>query len=148
MRELLIIALFAITASAAELPEVVSCPGWSQHRDCFRHDTIYFGSGSSLLRQDSKHQIAEVASFLKSHPSAALLVEGYCDDRGSEEHNHWLGDRRARSAAKHLVRMGIAAQRIDSISFGEDKPVDSRHSAKARQKNRRVEFVLLTPPKP
>jgi peptidoglycan-associated lipoprotein len=147
MRELIIIALFATVGYAAEPPQVISCPAWSQDRACFKRDTIYFGTGSSRLRQDSKQRVAEVASFLKSHPSAALLVEGYCDDRGSEEHNRWLGDRRARAAARHVFRMGIAAERIDSISFGEDKPVDPGHSAEARQKNRRVEFVLLTPPK-
>jgi peptidoglycan-associated lipoprotein len=147
MREhLLILALFATAATAAE-PQVVVCPAWPRDRECFREQTIYFSTGSSLLRKEAKQQITEVANFLKAHLSAAVAIEGHCDDRGSEEHNRWLGDRRARAVATELVHAGLAADRIDTISFGKDRPVDSEHDAKARQKNRRAEFVLLTPPK-
>ena len=149
MREhLLILALFTTAASGAE-PQVFACPqAWPRDRECFRQQAIHFSTGSSLLRQEAKQQITEIANFLKAHPSAALAIEGHCDDRGSEEHNRWLGDRRARAMAKELVRMGVPPDRIDTISFGKDRPVDPEHSAKARQKNRRAEFVLLTPPKP
>jgi peptidoglycan-associated lipoprotein len=149
MREhLLILELFTTAASAAE-PQVYACPPtWPQDRECFRQQTIYFNTGSFLLRKEAKQHITEVADFLKARPSAALAIEGHCDDRGSEEHNRWLGDRRARAIAKELVRVGVAADRVDTISFGKDRPVDSEHDAKARQKNRRAEFVLLTRPRP
>ena len=103
---------------------------------------------SCARRTSSIQHITKVADFLKANPSAALLIEGHCDDRGSEEHNRWLGDRRARAVAKELVRLGVAEDRIDTVTYGKDRPLASEHSAQARQKNRRAEFILLTPPKP
>ncbi len=147
MREyLLMFTLLSLAAYAAEPP--VIDPAWLRDRECFKQQTIYFRPGSSLLSTDAKQKIAEVASFLKAHSSTALAIEAHCDDRGSEEHNRWLGDRRARAVAKELVRSGIAPDRIDTISFGEDRPADAGHDAKARKKNRRAEVVLLRPPVP
>jgi peptidoglycan-associated lipoprotein len=121
---------------------------WPRDWECFRQQTIHFNTGTSLLRKEDIQHITKVADFLKANPSVALLIEGHCDDRGSEEHNRWLGDRRARAVAKELVRVGVAEDRIDTVTYGKDRPVVSEHSADARQKNRRAEFVLLTPPKP
>src|SRR2546423_13818708 len=83
MREhLLILALFTTAASAAE-PQVYACPpAWPRDRECFRQQTIYFNTGRSLLRKEAKQHITEVADFLKAHPSAALAIEGHCDERG------------------------------------------------------------------
>ncbi len=144
MREyLLIFTVLALVGYAADAAEVY--PAWPRDSECFKQQTIYFRPGSSVLSTEAKQKIAEVANFLKAHPSTALAIEGHCDDRGSEEHNRWLGDRRARAAAKELVRSGIAPGRIDTISFGEDRPADTGHDAKARKKNRRAEFILLRP---
>ena len=149
MRELLLILVLLTTAaSAAELEGTACRPPWPRDRECFKQQTIYFNTGSSVLRTEDIQNIAKVADFLKANPNAALLIEGHCDDRGSEEHNRWLGDRRARAVAKELVRVGVAEDRIDTVTYGKDRPVASEHSAGARQKNRRVEFILQTPPKP
>ena len=147
MREqLLILTLVAVAGYGAEAPPF--CPAWSADHDRFREQTVYFQSGSALVTAKAKEQISEVANYLKAHPSTAARIEGNCDDRGSEEHNRWLGDRCARAVAKELTRLGVASERIDTISFGEDRPADPGHSAKARQKNRRAAFVLLSPPVP
>jgi peptidoglycan-associated lipoprotein len=117
-------------------------------RECFKQQTIYFRPGSSLLSTEAEQKITEVAKFLTADLSTAVRIQGHCDDRGSPEHNRWLGDRRARAVAKELVRLGVAAERIDILSFGADLPADTGHDAKARKKNRRAEFVLLRPPVP
>lgn len=145
-KQLLILGLLIVAASAAK-GQAYACPAaWPRDRECFIRQTIYFKTGSSLLGKETELKINEVAGFLKAHPYAALTIEGHCDERGSQEHNHWLGDRRARAAAKRLVRAGVAADRIETISYGKDRPIQADHSAKARRENRRVEFVLLTPP--
>ena len=147
MREQLLILLFvALTGYGAEAPPV--CPAWLMDRECFRGQTVYFLSGSSVVKAKATQQIVQVASYLKAHPSTAIKIEGYCDNRGSEEHHRWLGDRRARAVAKELIRLGVTSDRIDTVSYGEDRPADPGHDTKARQKNRRAEFVLLNPPIP
>ena len=122
------------------------CLAWQRDRHCFGEQTVYFQPGSSVVNLEAKRQIAEVASYLKNHPSTAVTIEGHCDDRGSEEHNRALGERRARAVGKELARLGVPTERIDTISFGKDRLADPGHDAKAHQKNRHAEFVLLTPP--
>jgi peptidoglycan-associated lipoprotein len=91
--------------------------------------------------------MAEVADFLKQNPQAAVRVEGNCDERGTEEYNRSLGERRALAAREELVRQGITPDRVDTLSYGEDKPLDSGHNESAWKQNRRDDFILLTPPK-
>ena len=82
----------------------------------------------------------------REYPSAAVQVEGHCDERGTEEYNRALGERRALAAREALIGLGIASDRVDTISYGEDKPAVPGHNESAWSKNRRGAFVLLTPP--
>ncbi|HTV76093.1 MAG TPA: OmpA family protein, partial [Candidatus Baltobacteraceae bacterium] len=82
---------------------------------------------------------------LKSDPNAKLLIEGHCDERGTEEYNRSLGERRALALREELARNEIDAGRIRTISYGKDKPVDPGHDESAWSKNRRDDFVLLHP---
>jgi len=122
-------------------------PGWQEDRQCFREQIVFFRTGSSLLNAEAQQHIAEVANYLKAHPSAAVRIDGHCDDRGSQLHNRSLGDRRARAVCKELVRLGVAVDHTDTVSYGKESPAATGHDAKARQMNRRAEFVLLPPPK-
>ena len=79
-------------------------------------------------------------------PYDALLIEGHCDERGTEEYNRALGERRALSVREFLVTLGVAPDRVETVSFGEDRPADPGHSSAAWDKNRRGEIVLLSPP--
>jgi outer membrane protein OmpA-like peptidoglycan-associated protein len=149
MREhLLIYALFifarCIIASAD--PGYV-CLAWASDQQSLREQTVYFEPGRAALNVEAKRKVAEVANYLKVNPSAALIIEGHCDDRGKEEHNRRLGDRRAQVARKELVRAGVDPARVDFISYGKDRQTDPGHDGEARRKNRRAEFVVLTPPK-
>jgi peptidoglycan-associated lipoprotein len=74
-------------------------------------------------------------------------VEGNCDERGTEEYNRSLGERRALALRESLISLGIEATRVDTISYGEDKPVATGHDEAAWKQNRRGDFIQLTPPK-
>ena len=71
-------------------------------------------------------------------------IEGHCDERGTDEYNLALGERRANSTRKYLISLGIEASRISTISYGEERPLDSENSEEAWTKNRRAHFVILS----
>jgi len=118
---------------------------YNQDRSAFAAETVYFDYDSSAIRSGEQSKIAAVASALKSDPSAKLLIEGNCDERGTEEYNRSLGERRALSAREALANQGVDAGRIATRSYGEDRPADPAHNQAAWEKNRRDEFVLLHP---
>jgi peptidoglycan-associated lipoprotein len=107
--------------------------------------TIHFAFDSSVIRSSEKANLQSVASALKNDPSTKLLIEGNCDERGTEEYNRSLGERRALAAREVLARDGIDPSRVRTISYGKDKPVDPGHDEAAWAKNRRDDFVLLHP---
>lgn len=107
--------------------------------------TIHFSFDSSVIRSSEQANISAVASALNANPSDKLLIEGNCDERGTEEYNRALGERRALSARGALVKAGINKDRIRTISYGKDKPVDPAHNESAWSKNRRDDFILLHP---
>jgi peptidoglycan-associated lipoprotein len=84
---------------------------------------------------------------LKGHPGQALRIEGNCDERGTEEYNRSLGERRALAVREELIRLGIDPTRADTISYGKDRPADPGHDESAWKKNRRDDFIVLSPPK-
>jgi peptidoglycan-associated lipoprotein len=146
-KHLLDLAVYFACCMAASAAPGSACLAWSEDSQTLQGRTVYFGSGRASLNAEAKRKVAEVGSFLRGNVSAAVRVEGHCDDRGSTEHNRWLGNRRAEAVRKELIRAGIEPVRIDTISFGEDRPVAPGHEKEARRKNRRAEFVILTPPK-
>ncbi|MGA3284311.1 MAG: OmpA family protein [Verrucomicrobiota bacterium] len=106
--------------------------------------TIHFAYDSSVIRSSEKANLNAVAQAL-SDPSAKLLIEGNCDERGTEEYNRSLGERRALAAREALAKLGVDPMRVETRSFGKDKPVDPGHDEAAWSKNRRDDFVLLHP---
>ena len=121
-------------------------PGWTQNASQFEAQTVYFDFDSATIKGSEKSKIEIVSAYLQANPNSAVLVEGNCDERGTEEYNRALGELRALAAREILISAGIAADRVDTISYGEDKPADSGHSESAWKKNRRDNFILLTPP--
>lgn len=116
-----------------------------QDRDFFSTQTVYFALDSSVVRPADVSKVETVATHLNSNLNQAIVIEGHCDERGTEEYNRSLGERRAQSIREIMVRMGVDASRIHTISYGEDVPVDSGKNEAAWSKNRRGEFVLLRP---
>jgi peptidoglycan-associated lipoprotein len=92
--------------------------------------------GAEILKED--------AVILQKLPNAKIQVEGHCDERGTNEYNLALGERRANSTKKYLVSLGISAGRISTISYGEEKPLDPGHNEEAWAKNRRGHIIILS----
>lgn len=117
----------------------------NQDRAALADDTIYFDFDSSAIKTSEEPKLAAVAAALKADDSARLLIEGNCDERGTEEYNRSLGERRALAAREALANLGVDPSRIATRSYGQDRPVDPGHNEAAWRKNRRDDFVLLHP---
>ncbi len=107
--------------------------------------TVHFAYDSAAVRKSEKSNIDAVAAALRSDSSAKLLIEGNCDERGTEEYNRALGERRAQAARQALAKAGLDPMRIRTISYGKDKPLDPANNEGAWSKNRRDDFILLHP---
>lgn len=102
---------------------------------------VYFDFDRSEIKSEFVAVIKAHAAHLSANASKTVTLEGHCDERGTREYNLGLGERRAKSVADMLMANGIAANRIKTISFGEDRPAMEGHDESAWSKNRRVEFV-------
>jgi peptidoglycan-associated lipoprotein len=120
--------------------------GMLADREQFKANTVYFDYDKSVVKAEGKANLQSVAAYLKAHSDNKVAIEGHCDERGTEEYNRSLGERRALSARDALIGLGIGADRVVTRSFGEDKPAELGHDEAAWGKNRRGEFILLTPP--
>ena len=109
----------------------------------FENEDIHFDFDKYYIRPDAAEILKKKAQWLKEHPEVHLLIEGHCDERGTEEYNLALGERRANSAKEFLVSLGIDPKRISVISYGEERPVDPRSCEEAWAKNRRDHFVIV-----
>lgn len=108
----------------------------------FLNEDAYFDFDSSALTAAAQDVLRRKAQYLDANPGVNVLIEGHCDDRGTNEYNLALGERRAQSAKMFLVDLGIAASRLNTISFGEERPVDTGQNEEAWAKNRRAHFVI------
>jgi peptidoglycan-associated lipoprotein len=104
----------------------------------------YFDFDKSDIRPDAEQALTSDSDFLKPHTGIKFTIEGQCDERGSEEYNLGLGDRRATSAKNFLVNLGVSTDRINTISYGKDRPVCTDHDEDCWQKNRRAHFHFGT----
>lgn len=120
--------------------------GYAQDPTRFAANTVYFEFDSSVVRSTQQPHCNIVGDELKAKPETALLVDGHCDERGTEEYNRALGERRALAIREYLIAYGVAPERIRTRSWGEDRPADPAHDEDAWAKNRRGEFILLLPP--
>jgi peptidoglycan-associated lipoprotein len=105
---------------------------------------IHFDFDRYDIRPEDTQILKENAALLSKYPQVKVQVEGHCDERGTNEYNLALGERRASSAKKYLLSLGISTDRISSISYGEEKPLDTGHDEEAWFKNRRGHFVILS----
>lgn len=134
------------TPGAEGYPQGPGHPGWPENAEILRADTVYFDYDSSVLKTVEKPKVAAVADYLKANSANAVKVEGNCDERGTEEYNRALGERRALAVREELIRLGIDPTHVDTMSYGKDRPADPGHDESAWKKNRRDDFIVLTPP--
>jgi peptidoglycan-associated lipoprotein len=102
---------------------------------------IYFDFDSARVDDNSRETLESHASYLSANPGVKVKLEGHCDERGTREYNLALGERRAKAAAKLMELLGVSKSRIDTTSYGEEKPLEEGHTEAAWSKNRRVEII-------
>jgi len=103
---------------------------------------INFDFDKSDIREADKAKLQAIADFLKAYPQAKLQIEGHCDERGTVEYNLALGERRSHAAQAYLVGLGVATERLSTISYGKEKPKVQGHDEQSWLENRRCEFKL------
>ncbi|OGD28720.1 MAG: peptidoglycan-associated lipoprotein [Candidatus Aminicenantes bacterium RBG_13_63_10] len=104
---------------------------------------IFFDFDEYNLREDAKPVLEQNASWLKKFKTAKVLIEGHCDERGTEDYNLALGEKRAKSAYDFLSSLGVEPSRIKIISYGKSQPLDPGHDESSWQMNRRAQFLVI-----
>jgi len=104
---------------------------------------VHFVYDKADLGEASRQRLVENAAFLRSHPEFVIVIEGHCDERGTAEYNLALGDRRAGTAAAYVETLGVAGDRLQSVSYGKERPVCDAAAEDCWQQNRRAGFVIV-----
>jgi len=124
-------------------PAVVETPSTSSYDELFLKEVrdAYFDYDSAEIRADAQVALRKTAGFLKNYPQGRVTIEGHCDERGSTEYNLALGDRRANAVKQYLVNLGVSGDRLNTVSFGKEKPFCMQSSEECYAQNRRGHFV-------
>ena len=113
-------------------------------REEFENTDIHFDFDKFSLTNEAREILAKKASWLQGRTDLKIKIEGHCDERGNNEYNMALGERRANSAMKYMVTAGVEASRISTISYGEERPLDAGQNEDAWAKNRRAHFRIIS----
>lgn len=105
-------------------------------------DRVFFDFDSSELKPQARSTIEALAAWMNEHPEVALTIEGHCDERGTREYNLALGDRRANAVRDYLAALGISGNRLNTISYGKERPAVPGSNESAWAQNRRAVFVV------
>jgi peptidoglycan-associated lipoprotein len=125
----------ALPTDVEELNRVATQRGYLQD--------AFYNYDEATLSPDAQSALTSSATWLKKNPQYNLLIEGHCDERGTEQYNLALGDRRANSAKEYIVALGVDSGRIRTVSYGEERPFDPAHDDAAWAKNRRAHLVIV-----
>ena len=109
----------------------------------FENDLVYFDFDKSEIRPDMRAIMDAKARFLQEFPGIRVQIEGHCDERGTVEYNIALGHRRSQSSKDYLVSLGVKPSRVDTVSYGEERPADSRSNEAGWARNRRAKFNVI-----
>jgi len=129
------------TEPAPPSPASLSGYGFDQWQNGPLGD-VFYDFDSTVLSAEAQDQLKQNAAWLENNSAHKALIEGHCDSRGTSEYNMALGDRRASTAKEYLVRLGVASSRLETFSFGEERPFDTGKGENAWAKNRRAHFVM------
>ena len=117
-------------------------PLYQSLEDRLQSERVFFAFDDSGLTESSISALEFKATYLLEHPESSAVIEGHCDERGSVEYNLALGQRRAETVRDYLVSLGVPENRVDTVSYGKERPADPGHTEKAWATNRRCEFRL------
>ena len=126
--------------------DITKWESWPQDPETLRGNTIYFDTDKSIVKRSDAAKVAAIAEYLKGHPGFMLKLDGHADERGTEDYNRALGERRALSLREMLLNLGLSQDSVVTGTFGEDRPVELGHNEAAWSKNRRAEPIVLIPP--
>ncbi|HEU20307.1 MAG TPA: peptidoglycan-associated lipoprotein Pal [Deltaproteobacteria bacterium] len=113
-------------------------------REAASFNDIYFDFDRYDLKPEARATLRDHADWLMQHTEFEAIIEGHCDERGTREYNLALGERRAQSTRDYLITLGVEKERLTTISYGEELPLDPGHNEEAWAKNRRCHFVVVT----
>jgi peptidoglycan-associated lipoprotein len=119
-------------------------PGTQQDLEVSVGDRVFFDYDSSVLSPTATQTLDKQAAWLKRYPNVIVTIEGHTDERGTREYNLALGDRRANAVKNYLVALQVPSDRLLTISYGEERPVDPGHDEAAWAKNRRAVTIVTT----
>jgi len=108
----------------------------------FVNEDVHFAFDSSFIDAEAERILAQKATWLQDNADASVQIEGHCDERGTSAYNLALGERRANAVQQYLTVLGIGADRLSTISYGEEQPLDPGHDEAAWSRNRRAHFVI------
>ena len=134
------------TKRRARLRELETSRRLQRDIQAFESDNIYFDFDKFNLRPEARARLAKKAEWLRANQGYSVRIEGHCDERGTNEYNLALSERRSNAAWKFLSALGISGDRLSTISYGEERPADPRSNDEAWAKNRRDEFKLIRRP--
>jgi peptidoglycan-associated lipoprotein len=134
----------SVRVTVAAPPPPPPPPAGPSIEELFARDVkdSYFEYNKADIRPDAREALGKTASFLRDHPEVKVTIEGHCDERGSTEYNLGLGDRRANATKQYLVSLGISADRMNTVSYGKEKPFCTEHDEACWQQNRRGHFIM------
>lgn len=138
----------AVSTEAAVPDDQVDEPSLrgKEYKEAESLKKIFFEYDDDKLTSEARTVLADDALWLKKNTEVEVLIEGHCDERGTIEYNLALGDRRAKTVRKYLMKLGVSGKRVATISYGEEKPADFGHDDAAWAKNRRAEILGRIPP--
>ena len=132
----------APTPVPTQSPEELRMMKLEEARGALSSESIYFDYDRAILSEDARGILAEKAGYMINNPDIQVTIEGHCDERGSNEYNLALGERRAAAARKYLVNFGVSEASIETITFGEERPVCRDSNESCWKLNRRAAFVV------
>ncbi len=127
------------------LPDLGVLANADEDRETLRNYTVFFGYDSSSIEAREAAKVEAVADYMMGDPQSIVKIEGHCDERGTDEYNRALGERRALALRELLVGMGVSPDRVTTESWGEDRLLVEGTDDSAHAQNRRGEFVLMLP---
>jgi peptidoglycan-associated lipoprotein len=133
-----------VDVSAPNAPPAAAPSGPPNVSELFEQNVkdVFFDLDKAELRDDARGVLTKDAEFLRSYPDVHISIEGHCDERGSTEYNLALGQSRAQASKNYLISLGISADRMETVSWGKERPFCTEHTEDCWQQNRRDHFVL------
>src|SRR4030066_940192 len=126
----------------APAPKEEPIPAAVEEKKMLELKDAFFDFDKSLIRDDAKSPLQNNGEFLRANKNTKIVIEGHCDERGTNEYNLALGQRRAESAKRNLTNLGIDASRLSTISYGEERPFCKEQNETCWQSNRRAHFII------